>query len=149
MKSLFNESDNQEMVERISHLNSSSRAQWGKATLPQMLAHCQAPLQVAFGEMKLKRGLLGILFGNMAKKKLLSAAPFAKNLPTDKSFVIKNPEEFNREQLKLIALVQRFAKQGAAALTKDPHPFFGPLTPEEWDCLQYKHLDHHLSQFGV
>jgi len=28
------------------------------------------------------------------------------------------------------------------------HPFFGPLTNEEWNALQWKHLSHHLRQFG-
>ncbi len=34
-------------------------------------------------------------------------------------------------------------------LSKDPHPFFGNLNSEEWDTLNWKHLDHHLRQFGV
>jgi len=38
---------------------------------------------------------------------------------------------------------------GPAGCTKHPHSFFGKLTPEEWAILSYKHLDHHLRQFGV
>ena len=34
-------------------------------------------------------------------------------------------------------------------VTQDPHPFFGRMTGEEWDRLLWKHLDHHLRQFGV
>jgi hypothetical protein len=33
--------------------------------------------------------------------------------------------------------------------TKDAHPFFGKMTVKQWDYLQHKPLDHHLSQFGV
>jgi hypothetical protein len=29
------------------------------------------------------------------------------------------------------------------------HSLFGWLTPEEWAVLMYKHMDHHLQQFGV
>ena len=29
-----------------------------------------------------------------------------------------------------------------------PHPFFGKLNRQEWARLIYKHLDHHLNQFG-
>ncbi|MFD1127776.1 DUF1569 domain-containing protein [Paenibacillus provencensis] len=30
----------------------------------------------------------------------------------------------------------------------NPHPFFGKLTSEEWSIGLYKHLDHHLKEFG-
>jgi Protein of unknown function (DUF1569) len=43
----------------------------------------------------------------------------------------------------------RFAKGGAEGCTKHPHNFFGKLTPLEWATGMYKHLDHHLRQFGA
>jgi hypothetical protein len=115
----------------------------------QMLAHCQQPLRVAYGELKLKQGLMGILFGRIIKKKLSGEQPFKKNLPTDKSFKITEPREFEKEKQQLISLVKKFSSEGPAALTKHPHPFFGKLSIEEWDNLSWKHLDHHLQQFGV
>jgi len=30
-----------------------------------------------------------------------------------------------------------------------PHSFFGRMTPDEWAVLMYKHVDHHLRQFGA
>jgi hypothetical protein len=30
-----------------------------------------------------------------------------------------------------------------------PQLLFGKLMPTEWSSLQYKHLDHHLAQFGA
>jgi hypothetical protein len=47
------------------------------------------------------------------------------------------------------SLIDRFVSGGPSACTNHPHPFFGPLTPAEWAILMYKHLDHHLRQFGV
>jgi hypothetical protein len=29
------------------------------------------------------------------------------------------------------------------------HPFFGQMSRTEWGRLTWKHLDHHLRQFGV
>jgi Protein of unknown function (DUF1569) len=149
MKSLFNASDNTEIIKRINKLNSKSGSEWGKMNVSQMLAHAQVPLQVAFGEVILKRGILGILFGKIAKKKLTGDQNFKKSMPTDKSFVVSDSRNFEEEKDKLIKLVQRFVNEGTAAITKDPHPFFGEMTTEEWDKLQWKHLDHHLRQFGV
>ena len=49
---------------------------------------------------------------------------------------------------RLLLLVDRLGAGGPDALTKEPHPFFGRLSVEEWDALQWKHLGHHLRQFG-
>jgi len=149
MKSLFTPDGNAEIIDRINKLTPSTPQVWGKMNVSQMLAHCQQPLKVAFGEVKMKQGLMGILFGKMMKKKLTGTQPFQKNLPTAKPFIIANPGEFELEKTKLIALVKKFYSEGPNALSKDPHPFFGRLTDEEWDKLSWKHLDHHLQQFGV
>jgi hypothetical protein len=150
MESLFNKTGNQKLIERINLLNNASQAQWGKMNVSQMLKHCQAPLNVAFGELKLKRGLLAILFGGMIKKKLMKdEKPFDRNLPTDKSFIVADKKEFEKEKNELTGLIKRFAEKGPDGLTKDPHPFFGKLSGKEWDVLQWKHLDHHLRQFGA
>lgn len=149
MKSIFSQSDISEFIERINRLTPQSNPQWGKMDAAQMLAHCQAPLLVALGELKLKRGLMGILFGSMAKKKLTGPSDFSKNLPTAPSFLIKEKRNFETEKKALISLISKFPKVGPEAITKEAHPFFGSMTPYEWDILQTKHLDHHLKQFGL
>jgi hypothetical protein len=150
MESLFNKKDNQKIIDRINSLSNTSQAQWGKMNVAQMLAHSQVPLKVAFGEHKMKRGLMSILFGKMIKNKLIKdEKPFDRNLPTDKTFIVVDQREFDKEKNTLIELIKRFADKGTDAITNDPHPFFGILTPHEWDVLQWKHLDHHLRQFGA
>jgi hypothetical protein len=149
MKSLFDPSVNKEILDRIDKLKPDTQAQWGKMSVAQMVTHAQRPLKVAYGELLLKRGLIGFLFGSMAKKSLLKKEPFKKNLPTHPKFVIKGIPDFEEEKKNLSALVVKFEKDGPAGLTKNAHPFFGKLTVEEWDTLQWKHLDHHLRQFGV
>ena len=150
MKSLFNSNDNNEIVQRIEKLSTSSEAQWGKMNVGQMLAHCQEPIKVAFGESKPKRGLIGMLFGGIAKKQLITNdQPFKRNLPTDKNFVIRDERNFEEEKTKLVALIKRFAEKGPEAISKEIHPFFGKLTVHEWNKLMHKHLDHHLRQFGA
>ena len=148
MESIFEPAINTAFIERINKLTPSTPALWGKMNVSQMLAHCQVPIQVAFGELNTKGGLIALLFGRMAKKKLVNDQPFERNLPTMREAKIKNDRGFDTEKAALIGLVKRFTT-GPDVLTKKPHPFFGPLTVEEWNILQYKHLDHHLRQFGV
>jgi hypothetical protein len=150
MDSLFKQSDSQKIIDRINSLSNTSQSQWGKMNVSQMLAHCQVPLKVAFGEHKLKRGLISFLFGKMIKKKLIKdEKPFDRNLPTDKTFVVVDQREFEEEKKKLIELVKRFSHAGPSGVSNDPHPFFGNMTAKEWDIIQWKHLDHHLKQFGA
>ena len=149
MTYLFDKARSAEIISRINHLSPESKALWGKMNAAQMLAHCQAPLQVALGEHHLKRSLMGVLFGRLAKKKLVGDKPYSKSLPTAPSFVVKDDRNFYEEKSKLVSVIERFTAGGAEALIKTPHPFFGPLTVEEWDKCQWKHLDHHLKQFGV
>lgn len=149
MNSLFDVTENQKIIGRIHQLSPSSKAQWGKMNVAQMLTHCQQPLLVAYGELKLKKNFMGVLFGGMVKRMLLKEEPYKPSMPTAKQFIITDEREFEKEKKTLIDLIQRFSKQGPEGLRKDPHPFFGKLTAEEWNIMQWKHLDHHLRQFAV
>jgi hypothetical protein len=149
MPSIFNQSDNAGFIKRINSLNADSQPLWGKMTVSQMLPHCGVGIRIAFGEPILKRNLIGILFGKLAKKKMLADGPLQKNSRTADVFIIKEHGNFDEEKNTLIAQIKRFAEEGPEVLRKDPHPFFGEMTTGEWDRLMCRHLDHHLSQFGV
>jgi hypothetical protein len=153
MEDLFDPTQNASMLARLDRLDPAKPALWGKMNPAQMLAHCQVALDVALGRRELKKNLIGTilsaLFGKAAKKKLLQPAPFDKNLPTAPDFKITDARTFAAEHAKLRALIEAFAQAGPAGLAKGPHPFFGPLTSQEWSALQWKHLDHHFRQFGV
>jgi hypothetical protein len=148
MPSLFDPADSQAVLDRIKRLNPATQGQWGIMNVAQMLAHTQQPLRVATGELQLKQGLIGRLVGSYFKRRILTKG-FCKNTPTDKSFVVADQRQFEEERTKLVSLIQRFSAKGPDGVSKDPHPFFGKMTTEEWDMMQWMHLDHHLRQFGV
>ena len=76
-------------------------------------------------------------------------APMRRNSPTAKSLVVADERDLGKERQRLCALIDRFCGGGPQGCTKHAHIFFGQLTSEEWSRLMYKHLDHHLRQFGV
>jgi hypothetical protein len=148
MQNLFDPATALSIISRVEQLQSNSAANWGKMNVAQMLAHCQQPFKVYFGEAKLKRGLIGFLFGGIAKKKLFTDKPWKQNLPTAKEFIITDERNFNAEKEKLVNLINRFSTE-TQNRANSVHPFFGKMTPQDWATLMYKHTDHHLKQFGV
>jgi Protein of unknown function (DUF1569) len=150
MKNLFEESTAKEVKERIARLGPNSVRQWGKMTAPQAMAHCATTMEWAVGDSNPPRVFLGRIFGPMAKSRTLKDdKPVARNMPTAKSLIVADERDLQKESARLCALIDRFASGGPQRCTKHPHTFFGPLTPEEWAILMYKHVDHHLRQFGV
>ncbi len=146
VKNLFDATVKQEIIDRINKLTPQSQRQWGKMDAGQMLAHCQMPLGVATGKHKLKGSGFLKLVGPLFKGLLFNNKPFKKNLGTDKSFIMTMPKEFEKEKSGLIQMINDFS---ASSMTDEPHPIFGKLTKEQWSKGTWKHLDHHLQQFGV
>jgi Protein of unknown function (DUF1569) len=146
VKNLFDPAVKQDIVDRINKLTPESKALWGKMNAGQMLAHCQVPIGVAEGTHKLKRTFIGRIFGPIAKPMLYNEKPFKRTLPTDKSFVMTDQKDFEMEKQKLLTMISNFTE---ANMVDEPHPFFGKLTKEQWSIGSWKHLDHHLQQFGV
>lgn len=116
----------------------------------QAVAHCAHALEMAFGERKPARVPIGRVLGWAIKPLALgNDAPMRKNSPTVPDIEMKDARDLDVERPRLLALIDRFGTAGAAACTDHPHAFFGRLTADEWAILMYKHLDHHLRQFGV
>ena len=149
MQNLFQPESATGIVMRIARLKPIDKAEWGKMNVAQMLAHCKAPLEVALGDRNLKHSLIGWLFGKIAKKQMLKDKPFKQNMPTAPSFVVKDKRSFADEQDQLLTLIRRFSEADPESIVARVHPFFGKMSINEWGVLQWKHLDHHLRQFGV
>lgn len=149
MKSLFDSKISTEILERIEKLNSSSNPKWGKMNVEQMLAHLDLSLRVNFDEIELKKGFLGIFFSSISRRILLGDKPYPKYLPADKNVIAKEVFDFLTEKQKVKNSIQQYLSKGPNGISKKPHYILGKITSEESALLTYKHLDHHLRQFGV
>jgi hypothetical protein len=139
-----------EIQRRILSLRPASPRQWGKMNVAQAIAHCALGMENAVGVTNPPRIFVGRILGPLVKPTALKASvPMQRNSPTAKSLVVSDERDLATEQKRLCGLIDRFAAAGAAGCTKHPHAFFGRMTPEEWAVLAYKHLDHHLRQFGA
>ena len=150
MNNLFEAARVEEVKARILLLRADSERFWGRMSAAQAVAHCSAGVELALGDRLPPQMLLGRILGRMLKPKVLgNDEPMRRNSPTVKGLVVQDERNLGKEQERLRGLMDRFAAGGPAGCTKHPHSFFGRLTPEEWAILMYKHLDHHLRQFGV
>ena len=136
---------------RLRKLEPQSERLWGKMTAAQMLAHCSVSMQWAVGEVVPEKGPLPVrLMGRLVKPLVFrNDDPLRKKSPTARSLVVSDERDLNKERQRLSGLIDRFVSGGKGGCTTNPHSFFGKMTPEQWAILMYKHLDHHLRQFGV
>lgn len=147
MNSIYDKTSNEEMITRINSLTPESKPLWGKMTVDQMLRHCTSAANVAFGTQDLKVNFLMRFLGKSMKTKIFNSE-FKKNSPTAPEFIFKGNYDFESSKNELIKNFSRFA-EGHQAIKIDVHPFWGKMTYEDWDKLMWKHVDHHLKQFGV
>jgi len=151
MKNLFEVARVEELKERTAELRQDTAHLWGTMNAAQALAHCSTSLEWATGDRIPSRGALPLrIMGRIIKPMVLgNDEPMRRNSPTAKDLVVQDERDLRTERERLCQLIDRFANSGPEKCTTHPHSFFGRLTPEEWAILMYKHLDHHLRQFGV
>lgn len=147
MKSIFDTNAYNDILKRIETLNAHTSPQWGKMSVGQMVWHCQGPLNIILekNDYGMKPSLLAKL---LFKKSLYNDKPWKKGLPTAKFLKTKEAKNFTEEKNKLTALINELNSHREKQEWK-AHPAFGYFTRDQWGQMQYKHLDHHLRQFGV
>ncbi len=147
IKNLFDPAVKQEISERINTLTARSQPQWGKMNVAQMLAHLQSPIGIAFGTHQPKGNFLLRVIGPLFKSKLWDDKPYKQALPTDPTFIMTGMTKYFEIRKKaLLDMMDRFSE---TTITGETHPIFGKLTKENWSKATWKHIDHHLRQFGV
>lgn len=149
MKTLFNPADRSALEVRIRSLGPENQRLWGKMNAAQMLCHCQRPIETAVGDKPMKQAFIGKVIVPFIRKSIFSEKPFGKNAPTDPTFVVADERQLDAERDQLLKLIDRMVERGPDAAGNATHSFFGKLSGAEWGQLMYKHIDHHLQQFGA
>jgi hypothetical protein len=148
-KNICDESVMQEVVERISRLNTASEKKWGIMTVEEMMHHCMLVVNRVMearptdAKSTIKQKAIKFYFMNFAKR-------FPKNVRAPKPIDMKDKKDevkaIDIERQQLIHSLKQFQK---SMVLHAVHPYFGKLNTKEWGIFTYKHLNHHLQQFGV
>lgn len=151
LPNIFSKEVTDEMIARINKLTPESQRQWGKMDVGKMLAHLCVTYEMVYEpEKHPKPGfLMGLALKLFAKSYVTSEKPLKKNGVTGPQFIITDEREFAAERERLIGFLQRTQQLGEAAFEGKESQSFGPMTSTQWNNLFYKHMNHHLEQFGV
>ena len=150
MKNMFESEDSKEMIFRINQLTAETPAKWGKMAVDQMLAHCSVAYEMAYTDQHPKpNAFTRFMLKMFVKKTVVGPKPYAKNTRTAPVFIIAERKNFEAEKASLNDYIKKTQKLGAAHYEGRESHSFGNLTSKEWNVSFSKHLDHHLTQFGV
>jgi hypothetical protein len=146
---IFNPQETEKLASRIQSLTPQSQPLWGKMTVAQMLAHCSVPYEIDPKNPPKAGFFMKWMIKTFFRSTLVNETPYQKNIQTAPHFKMVDEKDFNREQLRLISLIRAGHGMGAGYYEGLPHYILGPLSSSDWNNLLYKHLDHHLRQFGA
>ena len=147
MRSAWNITDCRELRQRVAALRPETRGQWGSMTAPQMVAHLADSLRMALGDLPVAAKKSPIRYTPL-KQLVIYWLPFPKGVPTAAELITRVPATWQVEIDELNSLLEQFARRDRADKWPD-HPVFGRMHANSWGVLVYRHMDHHLRQFGV
>lgn len=151
VKNIFDKQVSNDFIDRINRLNIQSKPLWGKMSVDQMLAHCNVSYDMYYEPQLFNTPNMfqKILLKLFVKPLVVGNKPYPRNSKTAPAFIIKGSCDFQMEKATLINNISLTQQLGSAHFEGAESLSFGKLTANEWNTLFYKHLDHHLSQFGV
>lgn len=147
---IFTKSVTEEVVSRIDKLTDKSQPLWGKMSVAQMLAHCCVSYEYVYDNKHKPPGkFMKFILKMFVKDKVTTEIPYKKNGATAPDFIIKEDRDFEKEKARLKDYIRKTHQLGVDFFEGRESHSFGKLNIQEWNNMFYKHLDHHLTQFGV
>lgn len=151
LPNIFTKEVSDGIITRINNLTSETQRKWGTMSASQMLAHCCVTYEYIYEPGKYPKAgfMIGLILKTVVKKAVTNEKPYKHNLRTGPDFLVKDDKNFDFEKNRLIDFITRVQQEGEANFDGRISHSFGKLNKEQWNNMFYKHLDHHLSQFGV
>lgn len=148
---IFSKDVTETIIERINLLTSTTTPKWGKMNVAQMLAHCCITYQYVYEPEKFKRPniFMSWILKTIVKNAVVNEQGYKPNTRTGPDFLIIDERDFETEKSRLIQFLRRVQHDGRHSFDGKASFSFGKLTAIEWNNMFYKHINHHLNQFGV
>jgi hypothetical protein len=145
MPTILNPADRDAILQRLRRVQPAAQPRWGKLTAPRMVCHLADSLRVSLGDVPIRR--LDTLPSRTLVKWLVVYSPIQPprgKIQTAPEMIASAPTSWEKDMAQVETLIDRLAATPTSAV----HPSFGPLNHGGWGKLTWKHIDHHLRQFG-
>ncbi len=150
LPNIFTKPVSDEIIQRINHLTPTTQANWGKMSVDQMLAHCNVTYEMIYENIHPKpNAFMKFILKILVKNTVVNEAPYKKNNQTAPQFLINEAKDFEAEKKRLVNYITKTQQLGEVYFDGKESHSFGVLNKTEWNNMFYKHLNHHLTQFGV
>lgn len=151
LPSVFNQEVHSILKKRIGNVQPNSTPDWGKMSAGQMMAHCCVTYEYIFekGKYKPAGGVKKWLLRTLVKPSVVNEKPYPRNSKTAPDFKQTSSKVFEMERARLIGFIDQVYDLGEEHFDGLDYHSFGVMNKTEFSNMFYKHLDHHLSQFGV
>lgn len=150
LPNIFTKEVSADIIERIGHLKANSQPKWGTMSVAQMLAHCGVTYEMVYEDIHSKPNfLIKFILKMIVKNTVTNEVPYKHNSSTAPQFIIKETKNFEVEKKRLTDYITKTQQLGENHFDGKESHSFGALNKTEWNNMFYKHLNHHLTQFGV
>jgi hypothetical protein len=149
MKNIFDPAVRAELVERMGRVPPDRKPLWGKMDAPRMLCHVTDALRVAVGDIPARSKGKKAFANPVVRWLLIYALPWPRGkAQTAPEMLTTKPESWDGDMAAFRTLLERAGAVGPGGSWAE-HPLFGNISGKTWGDLAYRHLDHHLRQFGA
>ncbi len=142
------------LIVRLNALRPDAERRWGTLTPGEMLCHVGDGQDVVLMRREATEPEGGIRTRRFLKWVALYATfvPWGKGAETDPKVDPKRegtqPGDFEADRLRVIESLRAIAAAAEGELNPI-HGLFGPMSTRDWQQSAYRHVDHHLRQFGA
>jgi hypothetical protein len=150
IKSLYDGEVYQQCLDKIEKITEETKPQWGSMNSAQMFAHCSEIQEATNGKKVTDTPFFLKLFLPLVKRLVvISKKPYKRGERTHPKFKQKPDKDFAVEKKRLLAALDKFHNTDKKTAEQIVHSLFGKMSLEEKGWAMYKHIDHHLTQFGA
>jgi hypothetical protein len=151
MSTLLNNDVRVTLTARVRQLRPDSVRQWGRMTPHQAICHMCDAFKMSLNEREVApvKGTFKPVLRFVALRLPLRWPRGIQTVPeAEQGAGGTPPTEFERDRAELLSLIERFGSARPEQLCRS-HPMFGSMTAQLWGRWAYRHMDHHLRQFGI
>lgn len=149
MQNFFNPHHQQQLLQRFEQLSPAHTRKWGTLSAEEMLWHLRCQLELALGHRHRVTDVQSFLRLPPVRWLALYAILWPKSSPTAPEMNVRKVKPEVKDFTTELELLRQRMHEVQTVDVLGPHPLFGSMKKKMWGRLIWKHMDHHLQQFGV